>query len=69
MHGKLNEDREKDIEIEDVAKWPLPRQFLYRLEEEILKSGATVYSIPMQLTLAREMHKKHIDINTPVIVT
>jgi hypothetical protein len=68
MNRKLSQDRSQKIDIKNIRLRSLPRKFLNRLQtlasnhQRQNKKGDEVG------TLAREMPKKHTDINIPLIV-
>lgn len=67
MYGKLQDDWQENIEIEDISQRTLSRKFLNRLKSSL--SAKMWDNYMWKPTLAREMHKKQTDINIPVIVT
>lgn len=69
MERKLEQHRQQNVKVEDVAQRSFPGEFLHRLVRTGCYGLVDPYSDVQRRTLAREMHKKHTDIIMPVIVT
>lgn len=64
MDGELYDYRQEDVEVEYISKRSFTRQFVHRLYEREQPSNL----VERVRTLARDIHKKHTEINIPDIV-